>query len=229
MKQAIIYTRFSPRPHAGDCMSCEFQEEKARAYCDYREWDVLAVHQDKACSGKRADKKSRPGLNLALQEALRGRHVLVCYNMARLSRSIKDLCEISDKLARRGADLVLVTEQIDTKTPMGRFFFHVMGAIGQWQRESTGEITREVLLSMQARGLRVSSKPPYGYMIAPYDEKLIIEHPTEQQYLRLMRTLRQQGMTARGIETELIRREVPARGIRWYAGSIARMMDRFPE
>ena len=76
-------------------MSCEFQEEKAREYCDYREWDVLKVYHDKAASGKKADRKSRPGLNSAIARVCKIQGVLVVYNLARLSRSLKDLARIS--------------------------------------------------------------------------------------------------------------------------------------
>ena len=165
MKQAIIYTRFSPRPNANDSMSCEFQEQKSREYCEYKGLDVLAVYQDRNISGKRAD--NRPGLQQALVHVCKEQGVLVVYSLARLARSTKDAIIIAETLEKKQADLALVTQQIDTSTPMGRAFFKIMAVFGELERETTAERTKVVLANMQNKGYRITRRPPYGYKLDP--------------------------------------------------------------
>lgn len=209
MKQAIIYTRFSPRPNADESMSCEFQEQKAREYCSYQDMDILAVYQDKGASGKLA--KNRPGLEAALVHVCRERAVLVCYNLARLTRSLTDLVRIAELIEKKDAGLALVTEHVDTKTPTGRAFFFFMGILAQWVRETTADHTSEVLKAMQTNGFRVSSKPRYGWMNDPdnppktfrnkqtgKETKIkgkTMKNPEEQEILRLMLRYHREGIT----------------------------------
>src|SRR5262249_55018981 len=75
-------------------------------------------------------KRERPELNAAL-ESLQSGDVLVVYKLDRLSRSLKDLLEISDKLQKLGVGLKVITQQIDTTTPIGRCFFSILGAIAE--------------------------------------------------------------------------------------------------
>lgn len=94
-------------------------------------------------------KRERPILNLLL-DALRPGDVLVIYKLDRLSRSLKDLMEIADKLQQKKVGLVSLTQQIDTTTPIGKLFFHLVGAIG--------ELEREQILERTAAGLEVARK-----------------------------------------------------------------------
>lgn len=173
MKQAIIYTRFSPRPDVDTSMSCEFQEQKCREYCKLYDIDVLAVYYDKNISGKRAD--NRPGLQNAMVHVCKERGVLVVYSLARFARSTKDAIVMSETLKKNNADLAMVTENIDTSTPFGRFYYVVAAAFGQLERETTAERTSVALKHRQDKGFRVSRRTPYGYMLDPANPKKIIK------------------------------------------------------
>jgi site-specific DNA recombinase len=237
VRQAVIYTRFSPRPNSTTCESCEFQEQQAREYCEQHGIDVLGVFRDKAASGKNMKEKDRPGLNKALTMVTRYRAILVCYNLARLSRSVKDLCHIAELLNKRYAHLVFVTEQIDTTTAIGRFFFHMMAAFAQWRRESTGEHTRAVLLDKQKRGYLVSRDPPFGYQFAPqrdweYDKerekwkKKIVTNPEEQETIAIARRLAKEGKGATAICRILSGLGRRPRGGKWHRNSVVRILDK---
>jgi DNA invertase Pin-like site-specific DNA recombinase len=51
---------------------------------------------------------------------------LVVWKLDRLGRSVKGLMELVNELEARKAQFQSVTDGVDTKTPAGRFFFHVM-------------------------------------------------------------------------------------------------------
>ena len=90
------------------------------------------IYEDKA-SGVKA---SRDGLTLAL-EVLRENDSLVVWKLDRLGRSLKDLVAIVCDLEQRGVHFKCLTDQIDTSTTSGRFFFHIMASLAQMERDLT--------------------------------------------------------------------------------------------
>ena len=105
------------------------------------------IYEDKA-SGVKA---SRDGLTLAL-EVLRENDRLVVWKLDRLGRSLKDLVAIVCDLEQRGVHFKCLTDQIDTSTTSGRFFFHVMASLAQMERDLTVERTRAGLEAARRQG-----------------------------------------------------------------------------
>ena len=105
------------------------------------------IYEDKA-SGAHA---SRDGLTLAL-EVLRETDSLVVWKLDRLGRSVKDLVAIVCDLEQRGVHFKSLTDQIDTSTPSGRFFFHVMASLAQMERDLTVERTQAGLEAARRQG-----------------------------------------------------------------------------
>ena len=93
---------------------------------------------DDKMSGSRAE---RPGLAKAL-EMLREGDILVVWKLDRLGRSVKNLVDLVGELHKQGVQFNSLTDAIDTGTPSGRFFFHVMASLAEMERELTMERTR---------------------------------------------------------------------------------------
>ncbi|MHB8414924.1 MAG: recombinase family protein [Acidiferrobacteraceae bacterium] len=93
---------------------------------------------DDKISGSRAE---RPGLTKAL-EMLREGDTLVVWKLDRLGRSVKNLVDLISELAKHGVHFKSLTDAIDTGTPSGRVFFHVMASLAEMERKLTVERTR---------------------------------------------------------------------------------------
>lgn len=102
--------------------------------------------------------RHRPELDKLLDQ-LRSGDIVVVTKYDRLARSLKDLLEIVDVVASKGAGFRSLAEDIDTTTSAGRLVFHVFASIAQFERERIAERTREGLEAARRRG-RVGGRPP---------------------------------------------------------------------
>jgi DNA invertase Pin-like site-specific DNA recombinase len=79
---------------------------------------------EEAASGGRWD---RPELHRLLDH-LRNGDTVVVWKLDRLSRSLKDVLHIMERIRNAGAGFRSVTENIDTTTPAGRMMMQMVGA-----------------------------------------------------------------------------------------------------
>ena len=112
------------------------------------------IFEDKI-SGARAD---RPGLVMAL-EILREEDTLVVWKLDRLGRSVKQLVGLVSNLQKQGVQFKSLTDSIDTSTPSGRFFFHVMASLAEMERELIVERTHAGLETARKYGRKGGRKP----------------------------------------------------------------------
>lgn len=95
--------------------------------------------------------KDRPQLQSMLDELESG-DVVVVKSIDRLSRSTRDLLDIVDTIKAKGAGLRILDMSIDTSDKLGEFFLTVLGAIGQLERKTIKERTREGIEIAKAKG-----------------------------------------------------------------------------
>jgi DNA invertase Pin-like site-specific DNA recombinase len=109
---------------------------------------------DDGVSGKLA---SRPQLDLCLAY-LRAGDTLAVTKLDRLGRSLKHLIELSNDLAQAEVNLRVLDQGIDTSTPGGRLFFHMVGAFAEFERDLIVERTMDGLATARAAG-RFGGRP----------------------------------------------------------------------
>jgi Site-specific recombinases, DNA invertase Pin homologs len=107
------------------------------------------IFQD-TISGAKAD---RPGLKDTLSH-LRRDDTLVVWKLDRLGRTTKGLIDLVEMLKERGIGFKSLQDQIDTATPMGKFFFVVFSAIAELERNLIKERSQAGLEAAKARGRR---------------------------------------------------------------------------
>jgi DNA invertase Pin-like site-specific DNA recombinase len=79
---------------------------------------------------------------------------LVVWKLDRIGRSVKNPVDLTTNLHRQGVQFRSLTDAIDTGTPSGRFFFHVMASLAEMERELTVERTRAGLELARRLGRR---------------------------------------------------------------------------
>lgn len=125
----------------------------------------LAVQLDKlqACDKIFEEKQSaasgtRPRL-VACLEYVREGDTLVVTRLDRLARSTLHLSQIAAELQRKGVDLRVIDQHIDTSDATGRLLFNMLGAIAQFETEIRAERQADGIQKAKDRGVQFGAKP----------------------------------------------------------------------
>lgn len=105
------------------------------------------IFEDEA-SGGRWD---RPELQRMLDQLREGDLVLV-WKLDRLSRSLKDLLHLLEKIEKQGAGFRSLTENIDTTSPSGRMMMQMLGSFAEFERAMIQERTKAGLETARRAG-----------------------------------------------------------------------------
>ena len=119
---------------------------------------VGRIYEEKISTRKAAS--DRPGLTAAL-DYLRAGDTLVVWKLDRLGRSVKDVLTIADDLHERGTGVKILTGKLSgTYSPAGegKFFFTMMAAFAELERDITHERTMAGLAAAKAQG-RTGGRP----------------------------------------------------------------------
>ena len=167
-------------------ISLEAQAEKIRAMALVQGAELSEIIVE---SGESAKSLNRPGMAklLAMVEEGEVKAVIVA-KLDRLTRSVKDLCELLERFEKRGVALVSVAESLDTGSAAGRLVITIMGAVSQREREAIGERTRDALRHKRGNGERVGNIG-FGYRLLP-DRRYLEPEPHTPWLESLARVVR---------------------------------------
>lgn len=132
----------------------------ARVSTNYQKFDSqLSKLKKYGCDVIYLEKESgtlsqRPVLEEVVYSLKRG-DTFVIYRLDRLSRGTRYLLELMEQFDKRGINFVSLNDNIDTTSPMGRFFFTIMGAFAEMEASLIRERVRAGLQATQARGTKL--------------------------------------------------------------------------
>ncbi len=113
------------------------------------------IYQEKI-SGARSDRKQLARLVVGLDKG----DVLVVTRLDRLARSTRDLLNLLDTVAIKGADFKSLRDAwADTTTPHGRLMLTVLGGLAEFERELIRTRTGEGRQRAKARGVVMGRRP----------------------------------------------------------------------
>lgn len=158
MAKALAYVRVSTGKQAEHGMSLEAQEAKVRAWATMTGHELTAIIVDAAS----ASTMDRPGFQRVL-EAVDQRAVdcVVVAKLDRMTRSVADLAVLMERFNAAGVEFASIAETLDSHTAAGRMVMNIIATVGQWERETISERTRECLAHLKANG-RLAGNVPYG-------------------------------------------------------------------
>ena len=139
---------------------------------------------EEAASGGRWD----PPELTRLLDQLRPGDVVMVWKLDRLSRSLKDLLHLLERVDVAGAGSRSLTESIDTTTPAGRMMMQMLGSFAEYERAMVRERTAAGLAAARAEG-RVGGRRPKltAQQRADIAENVLSGRRTAAQMARLYR------------------------------------------
>lgn len=132
-----------------------------------REAGAEKVYEE-TISGGRWD---RPELT-RLVDQLRPGDVVMVWKLDRLSRSLKDLLHLLERIEAAGAGFRSLTESIDTTTAAGRMLMQMLGSFAEYERAMVKERTAAGLAAARAEG-RIGGRRP---KLTPQQRADVIEN-----------------------------------------------------
>lgn len=102
--------------------------------------------------------RNRPGLADLLSQIASG-DTLIVWRLDRIGRNFRDLVDIADELRERGANLISLSEGIDTSSSIGEVIYRLMIVFADFERKVIVERTNAGLAAAKARGVRLGRRP----------------------------------------------------------------------
>ena len=134
---------------------------------------------------------------------------------------------MSERLApKHGADLVSLSERIDTTTAADKMVFRMLAVLAEFEHDQISERTKGALSHMRNQSKRISGRLPYGWNLLE-DGTTLVPNPQEQEGLRMMLALRNAGEGRRRIAATLSKRNISTEtGTAWSAQAVGAILKR---
>jgi len=219
--KAILYARFSPRPNAAECDSCQKQLADLREFCARMGWQIAGEFSDEDESG---EDRERKGLAAALAACRRG-FVLLVTNWDRLARDTLFNLFVFEDLKKRGCTLYSATQgPFGTDDPTVELLSTIFAAFAKFQRVQAAQRTRRRMRQHMAAGRNMSGEPPYGWEIDP--DSVTVSNKgkpkrnfrpcaAEQAVVTRILEMHRAGESARAIARRLNEERIPCRRSQW--------------
>jgi len=190
--RVLGYVRVSTEEQAHSGAGLAAQREAILNTCKVRGYRLLEIIEE--TNGVSAKSLERPGIVRALAELDAGRSdALMVAKLDRLSRSVKDFAELTERARVGSWSIVALDLGVDTTTPQGEAMANVSAVFAQLERRLIGERTKAALAVKKAQGVRLG-RPV---------------HPKVLEALPRMIEQSKQGWTLQRIADDLTARGVP--------------------
>jgi site-specific DNA recombinase len=226
--RVVGYVRVSTEGQADAGVSLDAQRSKLMAYAQAMDLDLVAIEVDAGASAKTL---ARPALQRALATLDRDTaEGLLVAKLDRLTRSVRDLGELVERYFASRFSLLSVADSIDTRSAAGRLVLNVLASVAQWEREATGERTRDALAHLKASGVRLGGAGLGWERSDRTDEqghRVVRDVQSEGATVERIIALRAEGLTLRAIAARLTADgHATKRGGRWAAATVNKVLAR---
>ena len=201
--RAYIYTRFSPRPNAKDCDSCEKQKMRCIDFCDQKKWEGghSLVYQDKDVSGIDIE---RPAFNIMIKLLTEETHkiFIIIDSPDRLARDLMVGLILRERITRAGGMIVYADGSPSGDSPEDKFIANMMLALATLERDRVSYRTSRGLKKRQAAG-EFFGKPPIGYMRPGGKGTVLVPCNSEREAVKIAKRLYRYGRSFLSIRAQI--------------------------
>jgi DNA invertase Pin-like site-specific DNA recombinase len=216
---AVAYLRVSTDDQT---LGPEAQRSAIEAWAAREGVQVAAWHVDAGVSGA-APIDRRPALLAALDDLGSG-SMLVVAKRDRLARDVVIAATIERAAERVGATVVSADGVGVGDGPEAELLRRIVDAVAAYERGLIRGRTKAALAAKRAKGERTGSVP-YGKQLSG-DGIRLVDSLDEQAVIHRIDNLAARGMSHRAIAKRLNTDGVPARGSRWHATTVGRLLRR---
>ena len=156
--KAIGYIRVSTEEQAKEGISLENQRAKIQAYCRLHDFELDDIIEDAGKSGKDLNREGVQAIIKRIQD--REIDAVIVYKLDRLSRRVLDTLNLIDLMKKHKVVFHSITDSIDTKTAMGKFFLNIMASLAQMERDLISERTKDALRHEDIQEMKGQGKYP---------------------------------------------------------------------
>src|SRR5712691_2417622 len=173
--RVATYTRIST-DEEHQPYSLEAQATRLDSYAASQgDWELVCRFSDQTSGAK----LERPGLQQAMLEAKAKRFdLLLVYRVDRLSRSVRGLAHVLERLDQAEVLFRSATEPFDTSSSAGRMMVQMLGVFAEFERAT---IVERVIAGMErkaGRGEWTGGGLPFGYRLDA-ERRFLAPDPTE--------------------------------------------------
>lgn len=226
--RVVGYIRVSTEHQVDGGVSLDAQREKLRAYAVAMDLELVAVLEDAGVSAKTL---SRPALKEALRRLDDGEaEGLLVTKLDRLTRSVRDLGDLVEHYFGTRFSLLSVSDSIDTRSAAGRLVLNVLSSVSQWEREATGERTKEALSHLRREGVRLGREGLGWCRLAKADasgRRVVADLDDEGRTVTRLLELHREGRSLRAIAAALtVEGHRTKRGGTWAPETVRKVLSR---
>ena len=150
---AGIYYRIS----TADKQDIGMQQKAIKDYCEREGIDIYKEYSDVGQSGS---KESRPEFDKLLRDMRDKKfNCVVVYKLDRIGRSISHLLKLFEEFKKKRINFISVTQNINTTTPEGRMFLHILMVLAEFERELTISRINTGLDRARSKGKKLGRPP----------------------------------------------------------------------
>jgi len=100
---------------------------------------------------------NRPELEKAIGFMREG-DIFVITKLDRLGRSVRDLSNLTKKMEEKGVEFIVLDDKIDTTTPGGKLYFHMLSALAEFEAAMIKSRCDEGREAAKKKGVRFGRK-----------------------------------------------------------------------
>ncbi len=215
--KAVAYLRVST---ADQALGVDAQREQIARWAEREGAELVGEHVESVSGGAAIDK--RPALLAAVALARAGT-ALVVAKRDRLARDVIVSATVERLVERQGGRIVSADGSSALAGPEGQLFRLILDAFSQYERALIRARTRAALAVKRRRGERVSGLAPVGFRA---EGKRLVADDAERRAVARVLELRGRGRSIRDIAATLNEEGFRARGRKWHATTVARLIGR---